>query len=393
MRLRSAGFQTCCIAGFQVGRALETDEFVECSTVRRFRNLRYSRFGNLRYEGAAHFIMTYRPSSIADLSTELARANSLGEKRVAFDLGALNRVLEYAPEDMTVTVEAGITLAALQARLAEKGQWLPIDPPFAQTTSIADIINSNASGPRRLGYGTIREHLLGITVVMADGRLVHGGGKVVKNVAGYDLCKLFVGAHGSLGVVVEATFKVRPLPEAERFVSAQCESWSQAQALLEAVHKSELTPVLLDLWSVGASERVSVESVNVSEPPRSDASTLRRPHVILGLAGTREAVEWQLNKARELGLSTPATLDYESAFWSNAQHDPVHRISVLPSRLCETVQGLRAHEFVARAGNGVIYYRGGNPPPGMALPVELMRRMKETYDPKRTLPDLPGLAL
>jgi hypothetical protein len=161
--------------------------------------------------------------------------------------------------------------------------------------------------------------------------------------------------------------------------------------------------VLLDLSSSrtavpAVSPGVSPENINAGETPvplpaRSDAPTLQRLNAILGLAGTREAVEWQLNKARELGLSTPATLDYESAFWSNTQHVPVHRISVLPSRLCETVQGLRAHEFVARAGNGVIYYRGGNPPPGMALPVELMRRMKETYDPKRTLPDLPGLAL
>src|SRR5438552_3360089 len=107
---------------------------------------------------------------------------------------------------MTVTVETGLTLAALQARLAERGQWLPIDPPNPQTATLADILNANGSGPHRFGFGTIREHLLGLTVALADGRLIHSGGKVVKNVAGYDLCKLFVGSHGTLGVAVEATF-------------------------------------------------------------------------------------------------------------------------------------------------------------------------------------------
>jgi glycolate oxidase FAD binding subunit len=112
------------------------------------------------------------------------------------------------------------------------------------TASIAEILNSNASGPRRLGYGTIREHLLGITVAMADGRLIHSGGKVVKNVAGYDLCKLFVGSRGSLGVLVEATFKVGPLPEVERFVAARCDSPVDTVRWLGAVPHDDV-PALL----------------------------------------------------------------------------------------------------------------------------------------------------
>src|SRR5207248_4275632 len=120
-----------------------------------------------------------------------------------------------------------------------------------------DMLNSNISGPRRFGYGSIREHLLGLKVVLADGRLIHCGGKVVKNVAGYDLCKLFVGSRGSLGVLLEATFKVRPLPEVEQFVGARCDSLSAAAALLEAVRDSELTPVVLDLHNLGSGVRPS----------------------------------------------------------------------------------------------------------------------------------------
>ena len=354
--------------------------------------------------------MMLRPSTLEQLRAELARANSAGEQGLVFNLETLNRVLEYAPEDMTVTVEAGVTLAALQARLAQHGQWLPIDPPAPGPSSIADIVNSDASGPRRFGYGTIREHLLGIKVAMADGRLIHSGGKVVKNVAGYDLCKLFVGSRGSLGVLVEATFKVRPLPEAERFVAARCESLDQTAALLEAVRGSPLAPVVLDLERVGTRQNsgTAVPAVPAGVPPalafagQTPAPTDETPvplighpaacSLILGLAGTREAVDWQLNKAAELGLSAPASLDYENGFWSAIQGGLVHHISVLPSRLTETLQGLGATQFVTRAGNGVIYYRGGMAPPKADLPRALMQRIKDTYDPKHTLPDFPGVA-
>ncbi len=125
------------------------------------------------------------------------------------------RILDYHPEDMTVTAEAELLLSDLQSRLKENGQWLPIDPPFPERTTIGELISQNLSGPRRYAFGTIREHLLGLTVQLADGRVVKSGGKVVKNVAGYDLHKLFVGSRGTLGTIVQATFKVRPSPEKE----------------------------------------------------------------------------------------------------------------------------------------------------------------------------------
>ena len=154
------------------------------------------------------------PANIAELAKILAGANSRKEKIESVNLAALNRVLEHTPEDMTVTVETGITLAELQRQAGKCRQWLAIDPPHPEKATIAAIINANTSGPRRFGCGTIRDYLLGVTVVLADGTIIHSGGKVVKNVAGYDLMKLFIGGQGTVGVVVEATFKLRPLPEA-----------------------------------------------------------------------------------------------------------------------------------------------------------------------------------
>src|SRR6267378_4386008 len=156
--------------------------------------------------------MILRASTVAEVSDTLAGACASKSRIESVDLRAMSNILEYRPEDMTVTIHTGISLAVLQTQLANRGQWLPIDPPNPERLTIDELLNRNLSGPRRFGYGTIREHLIGLTAVLADGRIIHNGGKVVKNVAGFDLCKLFVGSHWSLGIIVEATFKLRPLP-------------------------------------------------------------------------------------------------------------------------------------------------------------------------------------
>jgi FAD/FMN-containing dehydrogenase len=280
------------------------------------------------------------------------------------DLRRMDRVIELTPEDMTVTVESGISLGALQRELAKHGQWLPIDPPRAETVSIHEMLANNLSGPRRFGYGTIREHLIGMKVALADGRVIRSGGKVVKNVAGYDLAKLFIGAQGTLGIIVEATFKLRPLPETERFVSAQL-ALDGSHKMLRATFDSELTPVVLDMFRMGEMPAVSI---------------------VVGFAGTQTEVDWQLGKARSLGLLSDATLAYATQFWDNPA--PVNRISILPSRLVEAVASLGAVPFVARAGNGVIYHRSNRTPEKSVAPTELMRRLKAAYDPKNILPEL-----
>ena len=311
--------------------------------------------------------MTLQPLNLAELREKLASANSRGEKVESISLDRFDRVLEHTPEDMTVTVEAGLTLDSLERQLAQKGQWLAIDPPNPQKLSIGALLAADWSGPRRFGFGTIRDYLIGLKVVLADGRLIKSGGKVVKNVAGYDLQKVFVGSRGSLGVMVEATFKLRPLPEAERFVGAPCESLQMANALLESVVESEVTPSVLDLHRLA---------------PSSAGSWV----VVAGFSGSGEEVLWQLDQVTALGLREAATLDYEKSFW--AAPGKINRISVLPSRMVEKLDALGNVPFIVRAGNGVIFFRGPAPAPQGGLPVALMRRLKNEFDPRNILPEM-----
>jgi glycolate oxidase FAD binding subunit len=308
--------------------------------------------------------MTLTASSVADVTAALLSASARDEKISTFDLRSMRGVLEYTPEDMTVSVEAGVTLAQLQGRLAEHNQWLPMDPPGADTLTMGVLLAANRSGPRRFGHGTVREHLLGIKVVLADGRVIKAGGKVVKNVAGYDLCKLFVGSQGTLGVIVEATFKVLPRPESELFLKRASAHLDELAALLQQVNQSPLTPVVLDLHGSHAGH-----------------------NLVLGFAGPREDVEWQREQARALGFMESAALEYDEAF--RQASEPFQVASVLPSKVIETIKALEAQSYVARAGNGLIYFRGGRPQPRPDLPLRLLRRIKETYDPKGILPKLP----
>ena len=134
---------------------------------------------------------------------------------VAIDTRRLDQVLDYVPDDLTVTVQGGVGFGRLQAMLAESGQFVPFDVPRAENATAGGALAAARSGPRRATYGTGRDWLIGCAVVLADGTLIHAGGRVVKNVSGYDLCKLFAGSFGSLGCIVEATFKLRPLPHAD----------------------------------------------------------------------------------------------------------------------------------------------------------------------------------
>src|SRR5688500_2609579 len=130
-----------------------------------------------------------RPQNRDELLQQLRDNFARDEKISSVDLSALNSIVEHFPEDMTASVEAGLTLAAFQDHLRASRQWLPMDAPEPQSLTIADLLAFDLSGSRRLGYGTIRDYLIGIKVALSDGTLIKAGGKVVKNVAGYDLCK------------------------------------------------------------------------------------------------------------------------------------------------------------------------------------------------------------
>ena len=290
----------------------------------------------------------------------------------------------HVPEDMTVTVEASVTLADLQAALAKGRQWLPLDPPNPAAT-IAAILNANESGPRRFGYGTIRDYVIGLKVRLADGRIVKSGGQVVKNVAGYDLQKLFIGSGGTLATPVEVTFKLRPLAESERFVQQRFDTLDATGAAIEAVLESELTPVVFDLHRL-PERGLQPASTPVGEtmPKRPEG---RAPFaVVLGFDGTKEDVDWQFALATKLGVRESANLDYDRSFHADAKS--LRKLSVLPSKLIETLRAFGEEPFVARAGNGIIYHQANIATRQSNLPTNLLRRVKDAFDPNHLLPEL-----
>jgi glycolate oxidase FAD binding subunit len=161
---------------------------------------------------------------------------------VVLSLAGLSRILAHEPADLTLSVECGATLDAVDALLRPHGQFVPLDPARPDTSTIGGLIATGAAGPYRARYGTMRDLLVGLTVVRADGTVVKGGGRVVKNVTGYDIPKLHVGAYGTLGVVVEAHLRLHPRPAEER---TWVFGFPSVEAALDAVLEVRETPVVL----------------------------------------------------------------------------------------------------------------------------------------------------
>lgn len=164
---------------------------------------------------------------------------------IALSLTRLNAVVEHEPADLTATVLAGRTLVDFQTHLSSAGQFLPLDPPCPSEATIGGILATNASGPSRHAHGTARDLLLGLRFVQADGRVIKAGGRVVKNVAGYDLCRLFIGSLGTLGVIVEACFRLTPLPKAQQTLAVAVPSAQEAYRLAGQVAGFSLRAVEL----------------------------------------------------------------------------------------------------------------------------------------------------
>ncbi|MFO5475348.1 MAG: FAD-binding oxidoreductase, partial [Dolichospermum sp.] len=160
----------------------------------------------------------------------------------------INQLIEHAVGDLTVTVEAGMKFAEIQEILAKSGQTLALDPAFPESATIGGIVATADTGSLRQRYGGVRDQLLGITFIRADGEIAKAGGRVVKNVAGYDLMKLFTGAYGTLGIITQVTLRVYPIPETSGTVllTGKPEAVSSAVRILQS---SELTPTQVDLLS------------------------------------------------------------------------------------------------------------------------------------------------
>jgi glycolate oxidase FAD binding subunit len=153
---------------------------------------------------------------------------------IALDLSGMNQVVDYEPNDFTITVQAGVTLAELQRHLAVNGQFLPLDHPHFERATLGGLCAVGRGGLRRNSFGGPRDWLIGMRMVKADGTSIKGGGKVVKNVSGYDLPKLFAGSLGTLGVIVELTFKLRPQPASDQIIALNAPTFEAALAAARA---------------------------------------------------------------------------------------------------------------------------------------------------------------
>lgn len=219
---------------------------------------------------------------------------------LALNLGRLDRVLEYEPADMTATAQAGIRLADLQRHLEAGRQFLPLDPPLASQATLGGILGGNLSGPLRCRYGTARDLVLGIRVAHADGTITKGGAKVVKNVTGYDITKLYLGSHGTLGVILEATFRVYPRPAAEQAWWLSTPELEAAHALAVRILGSHLAPTRVEMLDDVAA--------------RACGCPVRGPGLFVSIAGVPEAIRAQANDlARMAGEFGSVTTEDASA--------------------------------------------------------------------------------
>jgi glycolate oxidase FAD binding subunit len=185
---------------------------------------------------AGSVVVPWGAGSRQDLGNPLSRID------LVLSLERLNQVVEYVPADMTVTVQAGMRFAELQALTARNSQMVPLDPPRAGKATIGGIVATSAAGPRRMAYGGVRDLLLGLRLALPDGRVIKAGGKVVKNVAGYDMPKLVAGSLGTLGVITEVSLRLRPLPTDCRTLLVGFADLRPALAAAESILSSELLP-------------------------------------------------------------------------------------------------------------------------------------------------------
>ena len=177
--------------------------------------------------------------------TKLGWGNPPSHADLILSTARMNRVLEHAWADLTVAVEAGCTVQALQEKLAQHGQRLALDPLWPEKATVGGILSTNDSGALRLRFGALRDLILGVTIALADGTLASSGGKVVKNVAGYDLMKLVTGALGTLGVITRAVFRLHPQPRQRRSFTISASNPEEAQKIVLAIQDSKLAHVAL----------------------------------------------------------------------------------------------------------------------------------------------------
>ena len=301
----------------------------------------------------------------------------------------LDKVLEHAWADMTVIVEAGCTVASLQESLAQHGQRLAIDVLWPERATVGGILSSNDSGALRLRYGGLRDLIIGVTLALADGTLAASGGKVVKNVAGYDLPKLATGALGTLGVITRATFRLHPLPQHTRTLSMQAASIDEMQTWMAAIQDSRLAHSALQARMLTRQMDILLEGTKTG----IDAQEARIREIV-GTAAEGSAEVWN---ARQDLWSAPGgaiakftTLPSEIARLAGSLNAVVEATGIGWVRFEEPALALELRAELERSGGSLVILRQ---PPGQALEawgtpgdtLPLMRALKQQFDPKGTL--------
>jgi glycolate oxidase FAD binding subunit len=289
---------------------------------------------------------------------------------LGLSLAGLGRVVDYPARDLTITVEAGVTIAELASRLASEGQRLPVDVPQADRATVGGAVATNPSGPRRFQFGTLRDYVIGARAVDGQGTEFSAGGRVVKNAAGYNLCRLLTGSLGTIGVITQVTLMVKPLAEASAFLACDLADFETAERLLAALVHTDTLPAAVELLAGPAwqdDESLVAESGSAAG------------RLVVGFEGTSAEVDWMLERLEEEWRpisGVPATAIQGDAcvrVWSRLTEFPaetsgngrpaqaVIQLSVLPSATVGFVERLREVDpecsIQAHAGDGVIRAR------------------------------------
>jgi len=312
---------------------------------------------------------------------------------IALDVSGMNRVLAFEPQDLTLGAEPGITFAELDRTLREKGQFLPLAPPLAERATLGGIVAAGADTPFRYAHGTARDFLLGMEFVTGEGIVSKSGGRVVKNVTGYDLHKLFIGSLGTLGVITRLNFRTFPLPPDQRMFVAAFADPSGALALCRAIAKSPLQPRILDLLDPGAAGLFAARDAGflgrnswlvVVEAGGQEAVLERHARDLAAMSKETNASEFvALDKGRRDQL---CLCEFSPLAFGASSSAMIFRVASLPSALPALLEGMRkvtdAHALncamLVRA-LGVVYL-ALLPPAGPKVFPELVSCSREMMD-------------
>ncbi len=341
--------------------------------------------------------------------TAIGLGNPPSRADVAVILDRIHRIVEFDAANLNVTVEAGMRLADVQVALGKERQFLPLDPPADAKATVGGLLAANGSGPWRLLYGTARDWLLGMRVVLPDGERIRCGGKVIKNVSGYDMNKLFIGSLGTLGIITEATFKLLPLPAVRASVAGVFAELGQAAGVVARVLDSVLLPEALEL--------LDPDAVTLLGPALGLDGT--GYGLAVSLAGSRETVERQVRDFLELfrGAQARATATLPeqrvAPAWQAIRNvfdllpgvPPARitcRIAALIGRTADMLAAAEAlgrrHKLraavTAHAGSGIVracYLVGPETPPAevLASGLEGLRREAEAAEGSLVLQEAP----